>query len=58
MIAVDNVLWSARVVDHPDEQGDTAAIVAFDAAVRADPRVVCVLCTVRDGVLLVRKALR
>jgi caffeoyl-CoA O-methyltransferase len=58
MIAVDNVLWSGQVVDHPDEEGDTAAIVAFDAAVRADPRVICVLCTVRDGVLLIRKAPR
>ena len=56
MIAVDNVLWSGRVVDAPDEAGDTSAIVAFNAAVRADPRVICVLSTVRDGVLLIRKA--
>jgi predicted O-methyltransferase YrrM len=56
MIAVDNVLWSGRVVDHPDEGGDTGAIVAFNAAVRADQRVISVLCTVRDGVLLIRRA--
>jgi caffeoyl-CoA O-methyltransferase len=56
LIAVDNVLWSGRVVDHPDEEGDTAAIRAFNDKVRADPRVVCTLVTVRDGVLLIRKA--
>jgi caffeoyl-CoA O-methyltransferase len=56
LIAVDNVLWSGRVVDHPDEGGDTSAIVAFNAGVRADPRVTCVMCTIRDGVLLIRQA--
>jgi caffeoyl-CoA O-methyltransferase len=56
LVAVDNVLWSGRVVDHPDEEGDTAAIRAFNDKVRADPNVVCTLVTVRDGVLLIRKA--
>jgi caffeoyl-CoA O-methyltransferase len=55
LIAVDNVLWSGRVLDPSDTSADTAAIVAFNDRVRRDERVTCVLCTVRDGVLLIRK---
>lgn len=55
VIAVDNVLWSGRVVDAPDDSDDTRAIVAFNRAVAADDRVVCVMCTIRDGVTLIRK---
>jgi caffeoyl-CoA O-methyltransferase len=55
VIAVDNVLWSGRVLDPSDTSADTAAIVAFNDRVRRDERVTCVLCTVRDGVLLIRK---
>jgi caffeoyl-CoA O-methyltransferase len=56
MIAVDNVLWDGRVVDEATPEGDTRAIVEFNDAVRVDARVTCVLCTVRDGVLLIRRA--
>jgi len=54
LIAVDNVLWSGRVLD--PKAPDDHAIVAFDAHVRADPRVSHVLLTVRDGVMLIRRA--
>lgn len=53
IIAVDNVLWSGRVLD-PREPRDHA-IVAFNNHVRADPRVTCVLLTVRDGVMLIQR---
>jgi caffeoyl-CoA O-methyltransferase len=53
LIAVDNVLWSGRVLD--PKAPDDHAIVAFDAHVRADPRVSHVLLTVRDGVMLARR---
>ena len=53
LIAVDNVLWSGRVLD--PKAPDDHAIVAFDAHVRADSRVAQVLLTVRDGVLLIRR---
>ncbi len=56
VIVVDNVLWSGRVLDEADESPDTAAIRAFNHAVAADPRVVCVMLTVRDGVMLIRRA--
>lgn len=56
VIVVDNVLWSGRVLDPADETVDTEAIRAFNEAVAADPRVVCVMLTVRDGVSLIRRA--
>jgi caffeoyl-CoA O-methyltransferase len=56
LIVVDNTLWSGRVVDDADDSEQTAAIRAFNAHVRDDPRVVCVQLTVRDGVTLIRRA--
>ena len=56
IIVVDNTLWSGRVLDGSDTSDDTAAIRAFNAHVVADPRVVCVQLSVRDGVTLVRRA--
>jgi caffeoyl-CoA O-methyltransferase len=56
LIAVDNVLWSGQVVDQSDASENTRAIVDFNERVRSDGRVVCVLCTIRDGVLLARRA--
>lgn len=56
VIAVDNVLWSGRVLDEADDSPATRAIVEFNDFVGADPRVVCVMLTVRDGVTLIRRA--
>ncbi len=53
LIAVDNVLWSAKVLD-PQEKLDHA-IVAFNRHVRYDDRVDLVMLTVRDGITLARK---
>ena len=53
VIAVDNVLWSGRVLD-PKEERDRA-IVAFNEHVSRDKRVVNVILTVRDGIMLIRK---
>ena len=53
VIAVDNVLWSGRVLD-PKEESDRA-IVAFNEHVSRDERVVNVILTVRDGIMLIRK---
>lgn len=54
LLAVDNTLWSGRVVTD-DAEADTLAIRAFNDHVAADERVVAVQVTVRDGVTLVRK---
>ncbi len=53
IIAVDNVLWSGRVLDPKDD--DSRAIVAFNQHVREDPRVEQVMLTVRDGITLIRR---
>jgi caffeoyl-CoA O-methyltransferase len=56
LIVVDNVLWSGRVAD-PDDDGETSrALAAFNDHVVADPRVVAVMLTIRDGVTLIRRA--
>lgn len=55
VIAVDNVLWSGRVVDETAEDHDTEAIRSFNDYVAGDERVVCAMLPVRDGVLLVRR---
>ena len=54
LIAVDNVLWSGRVLDDTDQSEDTVAMRAFNDFVRDDERVNCVMTTVRDGVTLIR----
>ena len=53
LIAVDNVLWSGEVLDPKDDNG--RAIVAFNEKVARDDRVVQVITTVRDGVMLIRR---
>jgi caffeoyl-CoA O-methyltransferase len=55
VIAVDNTLWSGRVLDTSDDSESTVAIRTFNDRVRNDDRVLCVQLTVRDGVTLIRK---
>jgi len=58
LIAIDNVLWSGRVAepDSDDDTDSTKALRAFNDHVAADQRVVSVVLTVRDGIMLVRRA--
>lgn len=53
LIAVDNVLWSGRVLD-PKDASDHA-IHRFNEVVKNDHRVEKVMLTVRDGIALLRK---
>ncbi|GAC1435756.1 MAG: O-methyltransferase [Solirubrobacteraceae bacterium] len=56
LIAVDNTLWSGSVIHAgPDSSDDTRALARFNDRIAADPRVVCVMLTVRDGITLIRK---
>jgi caffeoyl-CoA O-methyltransferase len=55
LIAVDNTLWSGRVVDDDADDADTVAIRAFNDRVVSDPSLVCAQLTVRDGVTLIRR---
>ena len=54
VILADNTLADGRVLE-PADSPHAAAIVRFNEHVRADPRVECVLLTIRDGVTLIRK---
>jgi len=53
LIAVDNVLWSGRILNPEDDS--SRAIAAFNEHVRRDQRVTQVILTVRDGVMLIRR---
>ncbi|MGC9974069.1 MAG: O-methyltransferase [Gaiellaceae bacterium] len=55
LIAVDNTPWSGRVADETDRETSTEVMRAFNERVRNDPRVRCVILSVRDGVTLIRR---
>ncbi|NUT34939.1 MAG: SAM-dependent methyltransferase [Hamadaea sp.] len=56
VIAVDNVLWSGRVLEPAGSRdSSTEAIIAFNAMVAADDRVAPVMLPIGDGLTLARK---
>jgi caffeoyl-CoA O-methyltransferase len=55
LMAIDNTLWSGRVLDGDDDSHATRAIRELNDRIAADERVVAVQLTVRDGVTLVRR---
>ncbi|HEV2771662.1 MAG TPA: class I SAM-dependent methyltransferase [Thermoleophilaceae bacterium] len=56
LVAIDNTLWSGRVLGGPDADESTRALMELNERLRSDPGLVCVLLTVRDGITLVRRA--
>lgn len=56
VILIDNVLWSGEVLKQPPPDESTAAIQELNRTVAADSRVTAVLVTIRDGILVVRRA--
>ena len=55
LMAIDNTLWSGRVLEPENDDASTRALVELNDHIVADDRVVAVQLTVRDGVTLVRK---
>lgn len=55
LIAVDNVLWSGRVIDPEVDDPDTIAIRAFNEKISHDPRVVLSVIPIGDGLTLAMK---
>ncbi len=60
LIVVDNVLWGGRVLeagipDDEPETGATQSIRSFNEIVQDDDRVINVMLTVRDGMMLIRR---
>jgi caffeoyl-CoA O-methyltransferase len=56
LMAIDNTLWSGRVLGESDDSADTRAIRELNDRIASDPRVVAAQLTVRDGVTLIRRA--
>ena len=54
LIAIDNVLWSSKVVDPKVQDESTIALRSLNVKIRDDTRVDASLLTVGDGVMLVR----
>ena len=55
LIAIDNVLWSSRVVDPKISDEDTVSIRNFNDHVYQDDRVSSVMLSVGDGLTLVKR---
>ncbi|HEX5478014.1 MAG TPA: class I SAM-dependent methyltransferase [Burkholderiales bacterium] len=55
LIAIDNTLWSGRVLDDASPDADTRAIRAFNRKLRGDRRVDIALLPVGDGLTLALK---
>ncbi|HXV96596.1 MAG TPA: O-methyltransferase [Gaiellaceae bacterium] len=56
IMALDNTLWSGRVVSEPESSPETRMFVELNDRIASDPRVVAVVLTVRDGITLLRRA--
>ncbi len=55
LLAVDNALWSGRILEPERSDEETLAIRELNQQVGSDPRVTCSLVPIGDGLLLVRK---
>jgi predicted O-methyltransferase YrrM len=55
LIAVDNVLWSGRVLDAQSTEPDTVAVRAFNQKLLSDPRVSISMIPIGDGLTLALK---
>jgi caffeoyl-CoA O-methyltransferase len=55
LMAIDNTLWSGRVLDEDDDSEATRAIREVNDRIAGDDRVVAVQLSVRDGVTLIRR---
>jgi caffeoyl-CoA O-methyltransferase len=58
LMAIDNTLWSGKVLEPDDDDPGTRAIAELNDRIAGDPAVVAVQLTVRDGVTLVRRRSR
>ena len=55
LIALDNTLWSGRVLDQDSEDEDTRALQALNRKLAGDDRISLCLLPVADGVTLARR---
>jgi len=55
LVAIDNVLWYARVIDPKVQDADTRAIRAFNEKLHSDDRIWLSMLPIRDGLTLACK---
>jgi len=55
LIAVDNVLWSGRLIDPAEQDADTVALRAFNKKLHEDQRIALTLVPIDDGLTLALK---
>lgn len=55
IIAIDNVLWSGRVIDPADTTDDTAALRVLNEKIAKDERITLSMVPIGDGLTLARK---
>ena len=55
LMAIDNVLWSGRVADPEERDGDTVALRALNEKIHRDERVIPSLLPIADGLTLALK---
>lgn len=55
IILIDNVLWEGAVLKQPPPDERTAAIQELNHVVSSDGEMTCVLLTIRDGLLMVKR---
>jgi len=55
ILAIDNVLWSGKVLDRAADDDDTEALRVLNDRIVADERVEVVMLSVGDGLTLVRR---
>ncbi len=52
VLIIDNMLWSGRIFDPADTSPDTAGVREFTRRVTTDPKWVCSLVPIRDGMIV------
>lgn len=55
IIALDNMLWSGRVIDPAPDDADSTALARLNSRIQGDARVEPVLLTIGDGLMLAQK---
>ena len=55
LIAIDNTLWSGRVADPAEQEGDTRSLREFNSTLHRDSRIALSLVPIGDGMTLALK---
>lgn len=55
LILADNVFWDGKVIDEQHADKETRGIIEFNRYVKLDKMAECLLLTLRDGLMMIRK---